>query len=971
MSDHTWTEEHIATYLANGLTAQEAERLEAHVEECAECAELVATSRDLERDFNRMFADARPGPELEDHVVNRLRSAPVTPKPVLARWSSRAIAAAAAVVFLGAFGALASTVADGGLPMPGAPRMKQESVKKTSVGKESTRTPGGIGERLIYIDPDGPQFGGGTAVPELTNEDPGLQSGLEAALPNIERVDKQTVDAAVTMDNLGQPNAPRDDSRPRRESLHSGQLGDSRSRGQADPYPKLPYTSLAPSVTPTSGPVPKPDPAPVVPPTPVVPVAGSNPTTPSGEVGQKPEVPKKDPGFDPSPEPAKRVILRSGNIEFEVPSFDAAAAIITKSVTGLKGAFIATINSDKLPNGKVRGSITVRTPPEHLDSLVLELRKELGKDGELKGVRISSQDMTKQYTDLESHLRAYRTMETRLIQIIKEGKGEIKQLLEAERELGTWRTKIEAAEGELRYYANLAALSTLTISLTEKELRAAVLLTESERVQAGVEVDDVDKTYQEVLKAVLEAKGRITKSEVKQLGAGQFNASLNFEVPPEASGTIRDRLKQLGRIARLEIDRLQHAEGGTFPTDAKTKRGDTVFLVSIYNLANIAPRETAMLQIAVSEVPAAFQTLRDVVGKTTSRVFTAKFDEQDKQNITAQLDFEVRRTDEGIVRAALEAAGETFSRQLTRAPESDNVTDSKILYRVTILSLGRLRPRETATLNVAVADVPVAYQALRDAIAKASSRVLNAQINEHDRQNITAVLDFDVKRSDEPAIRAAFDSAGEIIARNVVRAQESDNVTDSKVRYTATLVNGNRLKPRETTTLGIEVANVDDTATLFAAQVAEVKGRQVDAKFTRESSGKTIAKLVFEVPLTAAASVVDRFKGAGTVRASQSVRDPQATDGRFATARIEVTLGNRDSIVSEEDGLMSQVRRGLSYSATVLLTSVTWVVFGLCVVLPWAIIGYIAYRVIRRTFFATPQPTEIAPTPVAPPAATA
>ena len=48
-------------------------------------------------------------------------------------------------------------------------------------------------------------------------------------------------------------------------------------------------------------------------------------------------------------------------------------------------------------------------------------------------------------------------MEERLIQIIKEGKGEIKQLLEAERELGVWRTKIEETEGELAASASVDA----------------------------------------------------------------------------------------------------------------------------------------------------------------------------------------------------------------------------------------------------------------------------------------------------------------------------------------------------------------------------------------------------------------------------------------------------------------------------------------------------------------------------------
>ncbi|MFO0825861.1 MAG: hypothetical protein U0792_22535 [Gemmataceae bacterium] len=306
--------------------------------------------------------------------------------------------------------------------------------------------------------------------------------------------------------------------------------------------------------------------------------------------------------------------------------------------------------------------------------------------------------------------------------------------------------------------------------------------------------------------------------------------------------------------------------------------------------------------------------------------------------------------------------------------EGDNVTDSKVLYRITIISMGRLRPRETATLSVAVVDVPAAYQAFppRDHLQGSTPTPPNAQINEQDKQNVTAILDIDMLRSDEPAIRTAFDAPGEVLSRQITRAGESENVTDSKVRYTISLVPAKSLKSREVTALGIEVEHVDETATLFAAQAAEVKGRQIDAKFTREANGKSIAKLVFEVPLAAAPGLVERFKAAGTVRASQSVRDPQATEGKFATTRIEVTLANRESIIAADDGLWSQVRRGLSYSATVLLTSVTWVVFGLCVILPWAVIGYVVYRVIRRTIApaatAKSTPTATPETVPSPPA---
>src|SRR5262249_21856313 len=255
---------------------------------------------------------------------------------------------------------------------------------------------------------------------------------------------------------------------------------------------------------------------------------------------------------EPSPAP-RRIVIRTGDLEFEITSFDDSVATILKLIGAAKGSFVATINSEKLPNGKVRGSVVVRVPPELLDNFVLNLRKELSKSGELKNQRIGSQDITKQYTDLESRLRAARAMEERLLTIIKDGKGQIKDLLAAEKELGVWRTQIEELEGELRYYGNQAAFSTLTIKLSEKNIRSAASITECERVQAGLEVEDVEKAHQEALKAILEAKGRVTRSELKQHAAGQFNAMLHFEVGHEAAGPMRDRLKQLGTMVRLQV----------------------------------------------------------------------------------------------------------------------------------------------------------------------------------------------------------------------------------------------------------------------------------------------------------------------------------------------------------------------------------------------------------------------------------
>ena len=1013
MTEHEWAKKQIAAFLSDKLTSEDVERLEAHARDCAQCEQAVAAVR-AGKGLKRLFAEVRPDAELEERMARAFRAAPRPAR--FSRPLRKAIAIIAAILLLGTYGGIATN----GL-------FDAESWRSRSAGSDNiaARQPSGRHQVKTKTDPT-----------SLINEGPGLQSNLESALPEIERVDKATVDAAITRDNLGQPGSPGFSKTGDFVMTHQSSAfgagtpggipgggmmgmgggmmgigGGIAGGGQGGGFGPSPatngtgyyYNGTIPgfnfnTTAPPLGGYPNTSPPTTLPVSPqsMSPPATSQPANfepgkfrnalppyqPPGDDSKKdfknppqqvtePKTPPaskepKDPAAMISPDPTRRIIIRSGDIEFEIVSFDTATATVTKLITAIPGAFIATVNSEKLPNGKVRGSITIRTPPEHLDSLVLDLRKELGKGGELKGIRISSQDVTKQYTDLESRLRGARTMEQRLIQIIKEGKGEIKQLLEAERELGVWRTKIEEFEGEIRYFASLAALSTLNITLNEKEARAEPVVTESERVQAGVEVEDVDKAYQQLLAAVLEAKGRVSKSELKQFAAGQFNATLHFEVAPDASGPMRDRLRQLGRVARLEIDRGQRTEGGTAALDTKPKRGDTVFLVQIYNLANIAAKETVIFQLAAADVAVAYQTLRAAVAKEMGRVVAAQLNEQDKQNVTAQLDFEVRRANEGPVRLAIEKAGELISQQATQAPESDSVTETKVLLRVSLIANSRVRPRETKILQLAAPDVSVAYRTLRDVVAKNSGRIVSAQLNEQDRQNVTAVFAFEVRKTDADAVEAALSSAGEVISLQVSRAPESELASDSKLLYQMTFSPTSKLKPRETSTLTIEVGNVDQMVGMFNMQVAEKNGRVLASQTNRESSGRTTAKLGYELPLASAASVVQQFKSEGNVHVSQTTQDPQAPNGKFATAKLEVTLTNAEAIVAADDGLWPQVRRGLTNSLSALLKSVSYVVFGLFAVLPWAVIGFLGYRVIRQT--VRPTPSAAAPaTSTAPP----
>jgi hypothetical protein len=668
----------------------------------------------------------------------------------------------------------------------------------------------------------------------------------------------------------------------------------------------------------------------------------------------------------PAPAAARKIIIRTGDIDFEITSFDSAAATITKLANSTAGAFVATVNSEKLPNGKVRGSMVVRMPPEQLDGFVLDLRKELGKSGELKGLKIGSQDITKQYTDLESRLKAARTMEERLLLIIKNGKGEIKDLLATEKELGNWRTQIESFEGELRYFANQVALSTLTITLYEKEIKAPYGLVSTERVQMGVEVEEVDKALQQALKSISEVKGRVTKSELKQHAAGQFNALLHFEVSPDASGPMRDRLRQLGTVTRLDVDRVQQTEGGTgTPThDAPIKQNDAQFQVSLYNIANVQPRETVVLGLACTDTETVYQTLLSKIRKTAgARVVTSNLNRQKNDQTTGTLNFEVKADEAAGMLTELKNAGEVLQLQFTENPDTQTVTGAKRGFNVQLNGMGLITPRETTVLQLAARDVPKAVGELREAISRLKGRVLNAQLKEEDRQNITAQFDFDLRRADLAQLDTTLGQLGDVISRNVVRAPEGDNVLDSRVRFQVALLAQSRIPPRQTTTLGMEVTDVDGTAAALTEMALKEQGRVAGSNVVHERNGQITARLTYDVPLASATSLVQRIKTAGTVRIQKSDQNEQVPEGPLAIGRIDVTLSNQELIVPTDGGFWTQIRKGLSTSIFALSWSLTVVVIGVCFVLPWGLIGYGGYRVWSRFRPKPVVPTSPVPTP--------
>ncbi|MBL8864716.1 MAG: zf-HC2 domain-containing protein, partial [Planctomycetia bacterium] len=120
MTDHIWTHERIAAFLADGLDAMERERFETHMRDCADCFTALEAARAFDGGLANLFASVRPSAMLEDRTLRAIREPKIVPARPMSRWGRRALMGLAATLVIGAFGAVTSfVIANGGLPMPG------------------------------------------------------------------------------------------------------------------------------------------------------------------------------------------------------------------------------------------------------------------------------------------------------------------------------------------------------------------------------------------------------------------------------------------------------------------------------------------------------------------------------------------------------------------------------------------------------------------------------------------------------------------------------------------------------------------------------------------------------------------------------------------------------------------------------------------------------------------------------------
>jgi hypothetical protein len=325
----------------------------------------------------------------------------------------------------------------------------------------------------------------------------------------------------------------------------------------------------------------------------------------------------------PAAEVANRKLIRNANLELEIVSFEDAVQKITAFANEERG-YVATINSQKQANGKLRGQVIVKVLPENLDRFLQKIRGL----GELKNQTLGTEDVTKAYFDTDARLKNARVMEQRLIEMLKMKTGKVSDLLQVEKELGRVREDIEKMQGELKYWDSQVQFATVTISLAEKDMEEPAAFLIKERSQLALYAPEVEKVYNDV-KALASSRSRgmqITNAQLNRDYSGHVSATVSMLIVPEESDAVIVRVKSFGRVENFQTQTERVAQGGSgMSENAKTKRDKVELNITISREEQEQAFQQTSLRIRTSSVDEKAKDLRTLAEKQGGRVRSSTF----------------------------------------------------------------------------------------------------------------------------------------------------------------------------------------------------------------------------------------------------------------------------------------------------------------------------------------------------------
>lgn len=164
-----------------------------------------------------------------------------------------------------------------------------------------------------------------------------------------------------------------------------------------------------------------------------------------------------------------RIVIKNASLDIIVEKPPEVMDAIGKMAEDM-GGFIVSANlyQTQLASGVEvpRASITIRVPAARLDEAMGRIEGQ--SDRPVENKTINSQDVTQEYTDLQSRLKNLEATETQLVKIMEEA-NKTEDVLRVYNEITRVREEIEVTKGRIQYFDQSARLSSISVNILPQE----------------------------------------------------------------------------------------------------------------------------------------------------------------------------------------------------------------------------------------------------------------------------------------------------------------------------------------------------------------------------------------------------------------------------------------------------------------------------------------------------------------------
>lgn len=163
-----------------------------------------------------------------------------------------------------------------------------------------------------------------------------------------------------------------------------------------------------------------------------------------------------------------RIVIKNASLNIVVDDPEKTMDTIRQMAQQM-GGFVVSSNVSKRTTDRgdiPQANITVRIPAAKLDDTLAQIKglvKNIKED--ILSENVSGQDVTREYTDLQSRLSNYERAEKQLQSILDKA-TKTEDVLSVLTQLNQVREQIEVAKGQIKYYDESSQMSAVSVILT-------------------------------------------------------------------------------------------------------------------------------------------------------------------------------------------------------------------------------------------------------------------------------------------------------------------------------------------------------------------------------------------------------------------------------------------------------------------------------------------------------------------------